>query len=457
MSAAAARAAILAALALVLAPPAGAPAQEPAAPPADAAPGSGAEAREPLWVPDPEPETEPDGPDAQSGDAAATADRAPASSAGQADLAAAVGEAAPGAGPGDGAGRAVVAQWMASAARAAGLPGELPVMAALVESGLRNLPYGDRDSVGYFQMRTGIWDGGRYAGYPTRPELQLRWFVDLATLVRDTRRQGGDAAYGEDPSTWGQWIADVERPAAAYRDRYQARLDEARALLGAPVGAVGLLDLAGPPPAEPLDAAPSRRSGPALALARRVVADERIDLSPRARGDLLAGRIDPRLSALLLAAAARESISVSVLRSGHSLYTRGGSISNHSFGQAVDIGRVAGRPVDARNDAARDLALALGRLRPELRPTEIGTPWEIGGSAYFTDGDHEDHLHVGYDGALGIGVEPASASASRPAANGGARRDAHRRGGAEPGFDAGAGAPPPAGRAEPRFDAGVGG
>ena len=61
-----------------------------------------------------------------------------------------------------------------------GLPAELPVMAGLVESGLRNLNYGDADSVGFFQMRVGIWDQGDYAGYPDKPELQLKWFLDQA-------------------------------------------------------------------------------------------------------------------------------------------------------------------------------------------------------------------------------------------------------------------------------------
>ena len=34
-----------------------------------------------------------------------------------------------------------------------------------------------------------------------------------------------------DESKWGDWVADVERPAEQYRGRYQERLDEARALL----------------------------------------------------------------------------------------------------------------------------------------------------------------------------------------------------------------------------------
>jgi hypothetical protein len=38
--------------------------------------------------------------------------------------------------------------------------------------------------------------------------------------------------FGKDPSAWGEWIADVERPAEEYRGRYQLRLSEARGLLG---------------------------------------------------------------------------------------------------------------------------------------------------------------------------------------------------------------------------------
>jgi NlpC/P60 family len=101
-------------------------------------------------------------------------------------------------------------------------------MAALTESSLTNSPTEDRDSVGYFQMRTSIWDEGPYQGYEHRPELQLRWFIDHALAVK---AQSGDPAYGSDPSILGNWIADVEQPAAEYRDRYQLQLEKARELL----------------------------------------------------------------------------------------------------------------------------------------------------------------------------------------------------------------------------------
>ena len=39
-------------------------------------------------------------------------------------------------------------------------------MASLVESGVKNLKGGDADSVGFFQMRVGIWDNGPLQGLP---------------------------------------------------------------------------------------------------------------------------------------------------------------------------------------------------------------------------------------------------------------------------------------------------
>jgi cell wall-associated NlpC family hydrolase len=131
--------------------------------------------------------------------------------------------------PGDNAPREQVAAWMASAAQKRGLPPELPVMAAVTESGLRNLNYGDADSVGFFQMRVSIWNQGAYNGYPDKPERQLDWFLDRAEAVKKQRLARGLPV--NDPNHYGEWIADVENPAAQYRGRYQANLAQARELL----------------------------------------------------------------------------------------------------------------------------------------------------------------------------------------------------------------------------------
>src|SRR5436190_10601201 len=96
--------------------------------------------------------------------------------------------------PGDGAAKDAIAQWMAHGALAAGLPGEMPVMGALVESSLTNLPQGDRDTAGYFQTRVAVWNKPPYQDFPQHPELQLQWFVDLAIRARMA-----DLARGFDP------------------------------------------------------------------------------------------------------------------------------------------------------------------------------------------------------------------------------------------------------------------
>jgi cell wall-associated NlpC family hydrolase len=163
--------------------------------------------------------------------------------------------------PGDDAVPQALAAWMGAHARQAGLPPELPVMAALTESGLHNLNYGDRDSVGFFQMRLGIWNTGAYSGYPHHPELQLQWFIEHALAARQA-----DPALAQSPGTWGEWVANVEQPAAEYRGRYQLQLGAAQELLhGSGQGSVPLSTAPTPVPA-PLQHLPIGRAAIKVAL-----------------------------------------------------------------------------------------------------------------------------------------------------------------------------------------------
>ena len=214
--------------------------------------------------------------------------------------------------PGDGASKAALAHWMAEQARRAGLPPELPIMASLVESGLTNVNHGDRDSLGFFQMRTSIWMG-QYPDYPHRPELQLKWFIDHALEVRRARIAAGRTGFEHDSSQYGDWIADIERPAQAYRGRYQLRLAEARSLLGQPATpSPAGLDAAAQPPQAPaaVPATPAAASSPRATLgfaaapsaghvrggtSPRISRHSRRKSAPRASRDLRA-RCDPRPS-----------------------------------------------------------------------------------------------------------------------------------------------------------------
>jgi hypothetical protein len=136
--------------------------------------------------------------------------------------------------PGDDAPKVAIAQWMARGASGAGLPRELPVMGALVASGLQNLAQGGSDSAGYFQMRVALWNTGQYAGYPDHAELQLKWFIDYATKVRQMHLAQGEPDPLPDENAWGSWVADVLLPPEQYRGAYQLRLAEARELIGPP-------------------------------------------------------------------------------------------------------------------------------------------------------------------------------------------------------------------------------
>src|SRR3954467_2741009 len=163
---------------------------------------------------------------------------------GVADAAAAAADSGGGANPypGDDATKAQLAAWLGREAEKRGLPKQLPVMASLVESGVKNLNYGDADSVGFFQMRVGTWNQGAYAGFPEKPELQVKWFLDQAEAVKKQRIARGQSV--TDPKEFGDWIADVERPAEQYRGRYGLRLGEAN----------GLLEQAGSAPPAPVAA-----------------------------------------------------------------------------------------------------------------------------------------------------------------------------------------------------------
>ena len=133
--------------------------------------------------------------------------------------------------PGDNASQADVARWMGRAAKAAGLPPELPVMTALVESGLKNVQFGDADAIGLFQMEKSVWDRGPYRRFWHNPPVQLRWFINQAISVRSAWVTAGDRTFGSDPREYGVWAADIGRPNPVYRGRFQLRLAEARALL----------------------------------------------------------------------------------------------------------------------------------------------------------------------------------------------------------------------------------
>jgi hypothetical protein len=127
----------------------------------------------------------------------------------------------------------------------------------------------------------------------------------------------------------------------------------------------------------------------------------------RPAGDYRSPRLDRRVRVLLMAAADRQPIRVSCLRSGHSWYVKGTRrVSNHSVWRAVDVDQVDGHPVSLSNRAARELALWIGRGQAGVQPSEVGSPWSFGRRPWFTDPGHQGHLHVGFGGPTQAGEAP---------------------------------------------------
>ena len=138
--------------------------------------------------------------------------------------------------------------------------------------------------------------------------------------------------------------------------------------------------------------------GVAYAGASDLLANRRVILTPQARADLLVGAVDQRVISLLAWVAERHTISVTVFATGHSKYTRSGTVSNHYYGRATDIFFVDGQPVRSSNPGARRLVGEMASLQGVLRPDELGHPFgAIGFPGGFTDADHSDHIHLGFD------------------------------------------------------------
>jgi hypothetical protein len=119
----------------------------------------------------------------------------------------------------------------------------------------------------------------------------------------------------------------------------------------------------------------------------------------RPASDYTSPLLDWRIRTLLVAAAARQPIRVSCVRTGHSWFVKGTRrVSNHSVWRAVDLNRVDGLPVSYANAAARRLTLWIGRGGAGVQPSEVGSPWAFGGRPWFSDPGHQGHLHVGFGG-----------------------------------------------------------
>jgi hypothetical protein len=153
-------------------------------------------------------------------------------------------------------------------------------------------------------------------------------------------------------------------------------------------------------------------------LAQRVLADPRISIYPCGRTDIQTGQIDRRVLATLEYLAASDlRPTVSALKCGHSFYTTAGTISEHSYGDAVDIAAVNGLPIAGHQGAGSITDVTIHRL---LALQGVTKPHQIISLMTFpgTDNtlslpDHADHIHVGFYPGATAGTAGV-ASALRP-------------------------------------------
>jgi Transglycosylase SLT domain len=142
-----------------------------------------------------------------------------------------------------------------------------------------------------------------------------------------------------------------------------------------------------------------------LALPNVVIApiewDNLTVLNEAAQEDLMSGAIDPRIVGLIGAITQAHQLTISSLRSDHSMYTAEGGVSNHYYGRAMDIAAVDGVSCTDTTPAApcAELARTLAALPAPAMPTELIYCFDVDGPGpAFARSDHCDHIHAGYDG-----------------------------------------------------------
>ena len=141
-----------------------------------------------------------------------------------------------------------------------------------------------------------------------------------------------------------------------------------------------------------------------------LLANPNVTLSASHRADLEGGLIDPRIIGALSWIARDHTITVSSLRSDHSVCAGGSSAetsgggcsagrSNHADGRAADIAVVDGETVSPGSGATRTVVDAILAADGQLGLTELGQPFydrSVGRVYVFTAG-HSDHIHIGID------------------------------------------------------------
>jgi hypothetical protein len=145
-------------------------------------------------------------------------------------------------------------------------------------------------------------------------------------------------------------------------------------------------------------------------LQARVLQDRNLGIYEEGRRDIAAGAIDRRVLALLeYLTASGLRLTISSLRSGHSILSKSGNVSEHSTGNAVDIASVNGitinrseqGPGSITDSTIRQILQLQGAMAPH-QIISLMTPKDFGGASNILAlPDHDDHIHVGFRPQVG--------------------------------------------------------
>jgi len=136
------------------------------------------------------------------------------------------------------------------------------------------------------------------------------------------------------------------------------------------------------------------------ALVKRVLADDGLSIYDCGREDIAGGQIDRRVLAMLEYLRAKGfELTITSLKCGHGFLTTSGNVSEHSFGDAVDIAAINGVPVlgnQGPGTLTDDLIREILRLQGTMHPHQVISLEDLPGPTSFPLSDHADHVHVGY-------------------------------------------------------------
>jgi hypothetical protein len=142
-------------------------------------------------------------------------------------------------------------------------------------------------------------------------------------------------------------------------------------------------------------------------LEQRVLSDPHIQIYDCGRQDIQTHAIDRRVLALLefLSTSGLRPY-VSTLKCGHSFYVAGGGmVSEHSYGDAVDIAMINGIPISGHQGSGSITDITERRimtLQGSMQPNQLISLMTYPGVSYaWAQGDHADHIHVGFQPMFG--------------------------------------------------------